>query len=100
VEEMVFGGEAAGSYLWLRNSHGDLSTVGDLFGISTSFKTHYLFTVGPRVGYTWGCWMPYITGGLAVGDMEYSQNIRMIPPGPGLGTLEKATTTLKRKPDG
>jgi outer membrane immunogenic protein len=73
----MFGGEGAGSYLWLRNSRDDLSSVRDLFTISSSVKTHYLFTVGPRIGYALGCWMPYVTGGVAVGDMKFSQNIHV-----------------------
>jgi outer membrane immunogenic protein len=41
--------------------------------------------------------MPYITGGLAVGDMEYSQNIRMIPPGPGLGIFKEGNDDTETK---
>ena len=73
----VFGAEAAGGYLWLRDSHSDeLSGNLDPLVISSSFKTHYLFTFGPRIGYTFCRWMPYVTGGLAVGDLEFDQNIR------------------------
>lgn len=75
----VFGAEAAGGYLWLRNSNSEqLSSGEDLpFEISDSFKTHYLFTFGPRIGYAFCRWMPYVTGGLALGDLDYHQHIRL-----------------------
>ncbi len=75
----VFGVEAAGGYLWLRNSNADqLSSQEELpFEISTSFKTHYLFTFGPRIGYAFCRWLPYVTGGLALGDLDFHQNIRL-----------------------
>ncbi len=72
----VLGLEAAGSYLWLRDSHGDgdfFSSNGNQFFTETSFKTHYLFTVGPRIGYALCKWLPYVTGGLAVGDLDFHQ---------------------------
>lgn len=73
----VFGAEAAGGYLWLRDfkETGVFPTVFDSYDIAASFKTHYLFTFGPRIGYALCRWMPYITGGLAVGDLEYFQKI-------------------------
>lgn len=50
----VVGLEAAGGYLWLRDSEGTgifhTRSTGD-FDITTSFKTHYLVTIGPRIGY-------------------------------------------------
>lgn len=76
----VFGLEAAGGYLWLRDS--DVTDrflgpeSGDEYHVSSSFKTHYLFTAAPRVGYAFCRWMPYVTGGLAVGDVELEQNIK------------------------
>jgi outer membrane immunogenic protein len=39
-------------------------------------STHYLFTVAPRIGYAWGRFLPYVTGGLAVGDIDWSQSVR------------------------
>jgi outer membrane immunogenic protein len=71
--------EADGGYLWLRNSDESgvfhTSTTGD-FNIKTSFKTHYLVTIGPRIGYAFGRWLPYVTGGLAIGDLDLFQRIR------------------------
>jgi outer membrane immunogenic protein len=76
----VFGLEAAGGYLWLRDS--DVSerflgpTSGNEYHTSNSFKTNYLFTVAPRFGYAFCRWMPYVTGGLAVGDVELDSNVK------------------------
>jgi outer membrane immunogenic protein len=38
-------------------------------------KTHYLVTVGPRIGYAFCKWFPYVTGGLAIGDIDLNQNL-------------------------
>jgi len=74
----VLGLEAAGGYLWLRDSDGSgifhTQSIGD-FDIRTSFKTHYLVTIGPRIGYAFCKWLPYVTGGLAIGDLELFQQI-------------------------
>lgn len=76
----VIGLEAAGGYLW---SRGSSDTGAFVLGqgvppldIRTSFKTHYLFTVAPRIGYAWGRLLPYVTGGLAVGDLDWSQSVQ------------------------
>lgn len=78
----VFGAEAAGGYLWLRDSHAtglfDIPTSGDVYNISTSVKTHYLATFGGRLGYALCRWMPYVTGGLALGDIDLKQEIRNV----------------------
>ena len=73
----IFGAEAAGGYLWLRDSAVDVffDDVGDKSRVSTSFKTHYLFTFGPRIGYAFCRWLPYLTGGLALGDLEFDQSV-------------------------
>jgi outer membrane immunogenic protein len=79
MDHWVFGLEASGSYLWLRNSR-DVGTFTvpaseNTYNVSTSFKTHYLTTVAPRIGYAWGRFLPYVTGGLALGDLDFSQQI-------------------------
>lgn len=90
----VFGAEASGGYLWLRNSdHGD--TLGqqrpiDPLVISTSFKSHYLATFGPRIGYAFCRWLPYVTGGLALGDLDLEQHIRSVQ---GQGTFREGGST-------
>lgn len=77
----VFGAEAAGGYLWLRDSNvtdhfiADDGQFFDEYHLSTSFKTHYLATVGPRIGYAFCRWLPYVTGGVAFGDLEFDQKI-------------------------
>jgi outer membrane immunogenic protein len=81
----VFGLEASGSYLWLSSSE-DSGVITNLVqgytpkDITTSFKTHYLATVAPRVGYAFGKWLPYVTGGFAMGDLDFSQRINNVPP--------------------
>ena len=74
----VFGLEASGGYVWLRDSHdtGIFTTnFGDTYDLNTSFKSHYLVTLGPRIGYAFCRWLPYVTGGLAVGDIDFHQRI-------------------------
>lgn len=74
----VVGLEATGGYLWARQS-GDSGTIfsadASPFHIRDSFQTHYLFTAAPRIGYVLGRWLPYVTGGLAVGDLKYEQEL-------------------------
>ena len=76
----VFGLEAAGGKLWLRDSEVSERFVGPGSGneyhTSTSFDSNYLFTVAPRIGYAFCRWMPYVTGGLAVGDLEFNSNVK------------------------
>lgn len=74
----VFGLEAAGGYLWLRNSESGRFQVpdsDDIYALSSSLKTHYLITLGPRIGYAFCKWLPYVTGGVAFGDLDFSQRI-------------------------
>src|SRR6266481_3787530 len=72
------GGEAAGGYLWERNSNSvefeDSELERDV-KISGSFKTHYLFTFGGKLGYALCNWLPYVTGGLAVGDTDFNGKV-------------------------
>lgn len=81
MNNWVFGLEAAGGYLWLRNSNvtDHFIAVGDPFTdeyhMWTSFKTHYLATVGPRIGYAFCRWLPYVTGGVAFGDLDLDQEV-------------------------
>lgn len=75
----VIGLEAAGGYLWLRDSreteHFIVPEFEDEYHLETSFKTHYLATIGPRLGYAFCNWLPYVTGGLAVGDLDFHQEL-------------------------
>ena len=74
----VFGFEAAGGYLWARESDAEglvhLATENVDVKLSSSFKTHYLVTLAPRIGYAFCRWLPYVTGGAAVGDLQFNQS--------------------------
>ena len=77
----VFGVEADGGYMFLRDS-SDSGTfvypsdpaISDK-SIQQAFRTNYLATVGPRLGYAVGRWLPYATGGVAVGNFEYESRL-------------------------
>jgi outer membrane immunogenic protein len=74
----VIGLEGAGGYLWLRNSETGLFSPdggGEFYRLSNSLKTHYLATLGPRFGYAFCKWLPYVTGGVAFGDIDFEQKI-------------------------
>jgi outer membrane immunogenic protein len=74
----VFGLEASGGYVWLDDSHDSgifTTNFGDVYDVDTSFKSHYLVTLGPRIGYAFCRWLPYVTGGLALGDIDFHQRI-------------------------
>jgi outer membrane immunogenic protein len=75
----VLGLEASGGYLWLRDSdETEIFVIAETehrYSLRTSLKTHYLVTVGPRIGYAFCRWLPYVTGGLAVGDIGFDQII-------------------------
>jgi len=76
----VFGAEADVDYVGLRDSlNTGLLTVspgtGSLIADRHSFETNYVATVGPRLGYAWNRLLMYATGGLAIGDLKYSQTI-------------------------
>jgi len=75
----VFGLEASGAYLWLDDSDNSgfftVPATGDVYTVRTSFETHYLVAVGPRIGYAFCNWMPYVTGGLAIGEVDFHQHI-------------------------
>jgi outer membrane immunogenic protein len=92
----VVGLEASGGYLWARESNDTGAFFpGDGFDelrITSSFKTHYLATFSPRIGYAWGRWLPYVTGGLALGDLHFVQDIHDVSA-PPLGERGNKTET-------
>jgi len=88
----VFGVEGDGGYLWLRDSHQEIAGVINDYNVETSLKTHYLFTFGPRIGYALCRWLPYITGGLAVGDIDFDQSF-IIPDSSGTGQRGSTSET-------
>lgn len=74
----VFGAEVDGGYLWLRDSNTTgkfYDTDGNQYQTAASFKTHYLVTIAPRIGYAFCKWLPYVTGGLALGDIDFNQHV-------------------------
>jgi outer membrane immunogenic protein len=76
----VFGAEANVDYVGLRDSFDTgLLTVNPGTGTPIrdrhSYETNYLVTVGPRLGYAVDRFLLYATGGLAIGDLKFSQTI-------------------------
>ena len=53
-------------------SWSGLSDRGTCGGLSCRVENNWLGTVRGRLGYNGGRWMPYVTGGLAVGDIDAS----------------------------
>ncbi len=81
----VFGVEGTGAYTWLRKSNNTgiftVPSTGDAYSESNSFKTHYIATFGPRIGYTFCHFMPYVTAGLAVADVDFKESINQFQTG-------------------
>jgi len=73
----VIGGEFDGGYMFLRDSKERQFFVPALEGTpevadAVSFKTHYLLTLGGKLGYAFCHWLPYVTGGAAWADTDIS----------------------------
>jgi len=68
---LVLGAEGDLNYVGL---NGTQDGAGGPFGTSEhdSFETTWLSTARVRVGYGWGGWLFYVTGGLAVGDHKFA----------------------------
>jgi outer membrane immunogenic protein len=49
-----------------------LAAAGSFFTINQSIKTDWLFTARPRVGLATNNWLWYVTGGVAVTDLKFS----------------------------
>ena len=58
--QIVVGVEAAGTAAYLDN-HGSTDCPNPAFSCTARFDN--VLTIGPRLGYAMGKWMPYITGG-------------------------------------
>ena len=82
MRNWVFGLEGAAGYLWARESDAvgffHVPTADVDVALSSSFKTHFLATFGPRIGYAFCRWLPYVTGGVAFGDLEFYKGYRVI----------------------
>ena len=85
----VIGAEFDGGYMFLRDSKErqffspffDNDEDMDLFAAEVSFKTHYLLTLGGKLGYAFCRWLPYATGGVAWADIDISGHL--LEPGEG-----------------
>lgn len=75
---IVIGVGIAGRRLWNlsgTSETGDFPTSNGDFDVWSSFETTGIFTLGPKIGYAWGRLLPYISGGLALGEIDASQKI-------------------------
>lgn len=61
---LVFGVEGDIAYSWMKDTNTSASCT------NCEVRNHYLATFRGRVGYTLGNWLPYATGGGAVGDIQ------------------------------
>jgi outer membrane immunogenic protein len=89
---LVWGVEGDFDYLGLRGSKNGAGPIpstlpGGLvgpptafFSTATSVSTNWLFTARPRVGWAVDTWLFYVTGGLAVGQENFSQTPTVLAP--------------------
>jgi outer membrane immunogenic protein len=65
---------------------------------STSVSTNWLFTARPRIGYGWNQTLFFVTGGVAVSQVRFSQsysdNINNPPEGPGIESASSSKTLV------
>ena len=77
----VFGVEGDGGYMFLRDSFDShtffMPTASDK-SIQQAFRTNYLATFGGRIGYAIGNWLPYFTGGGALGNINYETRLHNV----------------------
>lgn len=48
------------------------------YSLDSSFSSNWLITIRPRLGYAFGSFLPYITGGLAIANQKFSQNLTQL----------------------
>jgi len=75
----VIGAGVAGRKFWgldAMHNTGDFSTgnTGD-FDVWSKFRTTGIVTFGPKVGHACGRFLPYVSGGLAFGELDTAQKI-------------------------
>jgi outer membrane immunogenic protein len=58
---------------------------------TTSISSNWLFTARPRIGFANGNQLLYLTGGLAVSNISFSQSILLSPAGPTLAGAASST---------
>jgi hypothetical protein len=77
----VFGIEGDGSYMFLRDSFDSDTFANPIVSdksIQQAFRTNYLATIGGRLGYAIGNWLPYFTGGAAFGNIDYESRLHNV----------------------
>jgi len=78
MDHLLLGVETDGGVFDIRQSRNHTFQSTQLinppvfFTISQSVKTDWMWTLRPRIGYAWGPWLAYFTGGLAVTDARIS----------------------------
>ena len=81
----VFGIEGSGAGVFLRDSFDSntfpMPTLTDK-SIQQAFHTNYLATVGPRIGWSIGQFLPYFTGGVAFGNISYESRLHNVSGSP------------------
>lgn len=92
--QFVLGLEGDGEYLGLSGSSSTSAIVsGALVTNSASVSSHSLFTVRPRVGFAAGQALFYATGGLAVGNVSFSDT-QTYGPGSFSGSTSVASGSV------
>ena len=90
-DHWVLGIEAAADFVGLRDSFNSgivtVPATGDEANFRESYQTDYRAMVSPRVGFAWDRFLVYATGGLAIGNLEFSQEIK----GKGAGFHEEGS---------
>jgi outer membrane immunogenic protein len=75
----VWGLEGDFDASWIKGT--DTTGTGDCAGAGCETRNTWLATARGRVGYAWDRWMPYITGGAALGSLKMT-------PAPGTSTTQ------------
>jgi outer membrane immunogenic protein len=77
----VWGIEADWEYFGLKDNFSATVTNAastDSYAFASSYKSNWLVTVRPRLGYAFDRFLVYATGGLAIADQTFSQNITQL----------------------
>lgn len=79
--QWVLGIETDANYFGLKDDSSRTfanPVTGSSFIFTSSFKSNWLVTVRPRIGYAFDRLLVYATGGLAVTNQKFSQNITQL----------------------
>jgi outer membrane immunogenic protein len=98
MSNWLVGLEADANYLGLRKSFSSgptLTAGGTLVPADGKISTDFLFTLRPRVGLLFDRWLVYATGGLAVADVKFSENINVLNSGVGNGTFVGSSSKVR-----